>query len=85
MKRYTINPLVFTRVPSALDSTDFEIWAAQSAIGRFRVAKEECVWWAFDPQKKEWMKCDSFAKGAATCDEMLTQYLEADTLREVES
>lgn len=85
MKRYVINPLIFTRIHHDIEDPACLIWSAQSAVGKFRISQEDGVWWMYDPVRKVWMNCDSFAKGAVACDEMLTQYLEADTLREVES
>ena len=85
MKAYTINPLTFTRIHHEIEDPACQVWSAQSVVGKFRISQEDGLWWAFDPVGKEWMKCGSFAQGAVACDEMLVQYLEADTLKEVEN
>ena len=85
MKRYIINPLIFSRFHHDIEDPACLIWSAQSVVGKFRISQEDGVWWYFDPKVKEWAKCGSFAQGAAVCDEMLVQYLESETLREVES
>lgn len=84
MKTYTINPLQFHPVNPGLDP-DYELWSAQTIIGKYKIERECKEWHILDPINKVWLTVKDLKQGIERANNLFHAALERDTLSELDN